>query len=90
MRLVEHKKIKASKFDKYSLLLDSDKEWRRPGDLYAGDECTDASVAPYYRSLKQLISCTETPDKQLRYKIDVRYWDIPGFSKFCQAHRCCL
>ena len=85
IQLVEHKQITADKFNKYSLLLDSDKEWRQPSDLYAGDECVDANAALYYRSLKQLVGSMEIPDEQLRYEIDARYWNISGFIEFAKC-----
>ena len=85
IRIVEHKQITADKFDEYSLLLDSDKDWLRPRALYVGNEYKNASATPYYRSLKQLADCMELPDERvLRYEIDTRYLDIPGFSEFAR------
>ncbi len=85
IRIVEHKQITADKFNEYSLLLDSDKDWLGPRVLYAGNEYENANAAPYYRSLKRLADCMELPDERvLRYEIDTRYLDIPGFSEFAK------
>ena len=85
IQLLKQEQITAGKFDTYSLLLDSEKEWRQPCDLYAGNRYVDSSVAPYYRALKCLEGCAEILDENLlRYEIDSRYENIPEFEEFAK------
>ncbi|MYD91594.1 MAG: ATP-binding protein [Caldilineaceae bacterium SB0662_bin_9] len=86
IRLAKQEQITVVKFHEYSLLLDSDKEWKRPRDLYVGNEYVNASAAPYYQSLKRHVDRTEIPNEQvLRYEIDARYRNISGFSEFAKC-----
>ena len=86
IRLAAQKQIDLDTFEKYNFLLDSDQEWRQSCDLYAGNEYAGASAAPYYQSLLQQKGRTENVDGRfLRYKIEAKYWNIPGFREFAKS-----
>ena len=86
IRLAAQKQIDLDTFEKYNFLLDSDQEWRQSRDLYAGNEYAGASAAPYYQFLLQQKGRTENVDDRfLRYKIEAKYWNIPGFREFAKS-----
>ncbi len=84
IELVGSGMVSASKFVQHNLLLDSDKEWNPPGDLYAGNAYLGSSVSPYYRHLDRLAHTHEVPEHALRHEIDSRYRTIPGFDAFAK------
>lgn len=82
--LVSAKKVAAATFDGYSFLLDSVEDWEPPHNLYAGSQYADSNAAPYYRSLERL-GGSERRQCPVRYALDGRYRDIPGFSGFARS-----
>ena len=83
IKLVGSGKVAAAKFFQYSLLMDSDTQWKPPAALYADNVFPGSSVAPYYQCLERLRheeqNLHECP---VRYKLHPRYRNITGFNKF--------
>ena len=86
IKLVGSGKVAADKFSQYSFLLDSDTEWKPPGDLYAGNVYPDSSAAPYYQCLERLRHGEPNLHQcPVRYKLHPRYRNITGFNKFARC-----
>lgn len=78
IELVRSGRVTEKVFGDYRLLLSIANEWVRPGELYAGSEYTDATVAAYYRLLHDL------NESATRCQIDSRYRDLPRFDDFAK------
>ena len=83
IELVRSKKVSAEMFRGYRFLLDSVEDWKPPPNLYAGNGYAGSSAAPYYRSLERLRERERRPGP-VRYELDGRYRDIPGFDEFAR------
>ena len=71
--MVRDGRIAPERISEYSLLLDSDEDWLRPDQLFAGTEYPDATAAPYFLSLQRL-------HRPVRYELHRRYRNIAGFN----------
>ncbi|WP_420611487.1 sacsin N-terminal ATP-binding-like domain-containing protein [Candidatus Spongiisocius sp.] len=87
--LVQEQPVTANTFGEYILLLDRNKDWCRPGRLYAGKEYPAASAAPYYRHLERRADYPLRAAQALRYELHRDYRDIPGFSEFARRIGVC-
>ena len=85
IEFVKSGSVTAGKFGKYSLLLDSEKDWKPPATLYAGNEYAESSAEPYYRSLQRLgYKERNLHQCPVRYELSRRYRSIPGFGEFAR------